>query len=365
MATKLDATDRQQDSAARQGTATQQLNPGLVSAIIVNWNGARLLPACLAALAAQDYRPIETIVVDNGSIDGSDRLVADLPDLQLIRNASNLGFAVANNLGLRAARGEFILLLNYDVVLEPGYVSALVRSLRADPRRGSASGKLVRPADESRLRTLDSTGHVIFRNVWAMNRGEDEPDGPAYDLAGEVFGVCAAAGLYRRAMLDDVEVEGEVLAAAFFAYIEDIDLDWRARLRGWHSWYEPAAVATHYRGASGGWFSTPIQRHIFKNRLLMMVRNDGGLSWLKRAPGIVAFTGAYLLLGTLRSPKFLSAVWDVLRLAPAAWRQRRLIQVRRTVSPAELDSWFLPYPYMRKLLKGRWRRSRRQWISQS
>ena len=323
------------------------------------------MPACLAGLAAQDYRPIETIVVDNGSVDGSEQQVADRADLHLIRNSSNLGFAVANNLGLRLARGEFILLLNNDVVLEPGYVAALVGSLRADPLRGSASGKLVRPPQAAGSRRLDSTGHVIFRNVWAMNRGEDEPDGSGHNLAGEVFGVCAAAGLYRRAMLDDVEVAGEILASAFFAYLEDVDLDWRAQLRGWRSWYEPAALAIHHRGGSGGWFSTTIQRHIFKNRILMMIRNDAGVGFFKRLPGIVAFTGAALLLGTLRSPKFLSAVWEALRLAPAAWRQRRLIQAHRTVSPADLEAWFLPYPYLKKLRQGRWRRSRRQWISQS
>jgi GT2 family glycosyltransferase len=308
---------------------------------------------------------IETIVVDNGSLDGSVELAAGHPGVRLIRNMANLGFAVANNQALAVAQGEFILLLNYDAILEPDYVQALVAALRADPRLGSASGKLVRPLAAGRRRVIDSTGHVIYRNVWAMNRGEDEVDDPAQDHEGEVFGVCAAAGMYRRAMLDDVSVGGEVLDASFFAYLEDVDLDWRAQLRGWRSWYEPKAVATHHRSASGGWFSVRIQRHIFTNRILMIVKNDGGFPLIARLPGMVAFTGVKLLLGVLRAPGFALVTTDVMRLLPAAWRKRRQIQARRRVTASALEPWFQPYPYLRKIRQRKWGRSRRQWTSQS
>ena len=197
-----------------------------------------------------------------------------------------------------------------------------------------------------------------------MNRGEDEPDQARYNVAGEVFGVCAAAGMYRRAMLDDVKVEGEFLDSSFFSYLEDVDLDWRARLRGWRSWYEPAAVATHHRSASGGLFSVPIQRHIFKNRILMIVKNDGGFSLIKRIPGVVTFTLVRLILGMIRAPRVGLAVIDLLRCLPVALRRRRLVQARRRVSHQVLDSWFLPYPYRSKIRARRAARSRRQWISQ-
>src|SRR3989442_728251 len=175
------------------------------------------------------------------------------------------------------------------VLLGPDSVGLLVARLQQDAGLGSASGKLLRaePPD-----IIDSAGHVMYRNVWPTNRGEDEPDGPAFDLPGEVFGVCAAAGLYRCTMLDDIRINGEILDASFFAYLEDVDIDWRARSRGWRSWYEPAAVATHARSGSGAWGSAKLQRHILKNRLLLIVKNDGGLGMLARLPGMVAFTGA-------------------------------------------------------------------------
>ena len=189
----------------------------------------------------------------------------------------------------------------------------------------------------------------MFRNVQGWNRGENEPDHSQYDRAEEVFGVCAAAGLYRRAMLEDVKVDAEILDATFFAYLEDVDLDWRARLRGWRSWYEPRAVATHHRSASGGRFTTVIQRHIFTNRILMIVKNDGGVGLLQRMPAIVAFTVAKLLLGLLHGPAFFAAIWDVARLCPVAWSKRRQVQSRRVVAPSALEIWFKPYPYRGKL----------------
>jgi GT2 family glycosyltransferase len=335
-----------------------------VSAIVVNWNGIRFIEACLAALSAQDYRPIETIVVDNGSTDGSLDLLERRPDIRLIRNGRNLGFAAANNAALQLANGEYVLLLNADATLEPGYVSALTTALQRDPRLGSATGKLLRPASPGTARIVDSTGHVMYRNDWAANRGQDEPDGPGSDAGGEVFGVCAAAGLYRRAMLDDVMVDGEILDASFFAYLEDVDLDWRAQLRGWRSWYEPAALATHYRSGSGGRFSVEIQRHIFKNRVLMIIKNDGGPGFALRLPGILAFTAAKLIQGSVKSPAFATAISTTIQAMPQAWRRRRQIQARRTITPAAVERWFAPYPYLAKLRKAR-REARPYWISQS
>jgi GT2 family glycosyltransferase len=355
------STGRGQDPAPVE--ETEPLTPGLVSAIVVNWNGRRFLEGCLDALNAQDYRPIETIVVDNGSVDGSVDVLERRPDVRLIRNARNLGFAAANNQGLQTAVGEYVLLLNADATLEPTYVSSLVAALRRDPQLGSATGKLLRPADPGTVRVVDSTGHVIFRNDWAANRGENEPDSPAHDRPGEVFGVCAAAALYRRAMLDDVTVDGEVLDSSFFAYLEDVDLDWRAQLRGWRSWYEPAARATHYRGGSGSRLSVEIQRHIFKNRILMIIKNERGSSLAWRLPGILAFTAAKFTQGMFRSPTFAGAVGQTIRAMPQAWRRRRQIQARRTAARPALDRWLTPYPYLTKLRDARGHG--RHWISQS
>src|SRR5262249_58653681 len=116
---------------------------------------------------------------------------------------------------------------------------------------GSLSGKLLRGDPVEGPSVIDSAGHVLYRNRTALNRGENEPDRGQFDEPAEVFGVCAAAALYRRAMLEDVRVGDDYFDSTFFAYLEDVDLDWRARLRGWKAWYAPAAVAIHERGHTG------------------------------------------------------------------------------------------------------------------
>jgi GT2 family glycosyltransferase len=338
------------------------VTPGLVSVLVVNWNGAGLLPSCLASVHAQDYRPVEIIVVDNGSIDESAEIAARDPAVRLIRNPENLGFAVANNIGIEATAGEFVMLMNYDVRLRPDYIRILVARLQQDEGLGSASGKLLRaePPD-----LIDSTGHVMYRNVWPTNRGEDELDSPAFDAAGEVFGVCAAAGLYRRAMLDDIRVNGEILDGTFFAYLEDVDLDWRAQARGWRSWYEPTAVAVHARSGSGAWGSARLQRHILKNRILLIVKNDGGVGLLGRLPGMAAFTAAKAVQLLITRPAALLGAVDAVRLLPVALAKRRAIQRRRTVPRAAIERFFEPYPYLRKVRQGRILGHRKSWTSRS
>jgi GT2 family glycosyltransferase len=319
------------------------VTPGLVSAVLVTWNSARLLPGCLDALAAQEHRPLEVVAVDNGSTDGSLDLLA-ARGVRTLRNEGNVGFAAANNQGIGATDGEFVLLLNTDVVLAPDYVARLVAALEADERRGSATGKLLRgergPAGEP---VLDSTGHVMYRCDWAVNRGQGEvDDGIAYSRPEEVFGVCAAAALYRRTMLDDVAPDGEVLDARFFAYVEDVDLDWRARLRGWRAWYEPAATALHLRSASGARRSAGIQRRILANRLLMILKNEGGTGFWRRLPGILAFTAAKVGQLLLTRPGALAGLWDAVRLTPSALRSRREIRARRAAAPDAVAAWFRP-----------------------
>jgi GT2 family glycosyltransferase len=166
-------------------------------------------------------------------------------------------------------------------------------------------------------------------------------------------------------MLDDIRINGEILDATFFAYLEDVDLDWRARSRGWRSWYEPAAVAIHSRSGSGAWGSAKLQRHILKNRLLLIVKNDGGVGLLARLPGMVAFTGAKAVQLLVTRPAALLGALDAVRLLPTALAKRRIIQRRRTVPRREIERFFEPYPYLRKARQGRVLGRRRPWTSPS
>ena len=320
--------------------------PEAVSAAILNWNGGDLVLACLQSLLRQTHPVEQRIVVDNGSVDGSlEKLKAADPGLTVISNPHNLGFAAAANQAAGEAKGKWLLLSNLDVEYEPDYIAGLVAAGQRDPMIGSVTGKLLRARAGDAAPIVDSTGHVLFRNGWAANRGEGMPDSGQWERPEEVFGVTAAAALYRKAMLDEVsEGRARPFDERFFAYIEDVDLDWRMRWLGWKAWYEPV-TAWHRRSATGARRKPFVLRHILKNRLLLVANNDLWPGGLLRAPGVAAFTVLAATQFGLESPRSLLGMVDFLRQLPGSMQRRRFLKAKRTVPSRAIARWMEPYPY--------------------
>ena len=318
-------------------------NPS-VAAVIVTWNSLGLVEAAVSSLRRQTSPPAQIIVVDNGSKDGTTAWLGRQPDIEVILNPQNRGFAAANNQGIARARGEVVLLLNTDVELAPEYID-LCAAHFSKREVGSVSGKLLRSGAGT---VLDSTGHEVFTVGWARNRGEDLPD-VGFDSAGEVFGVCAAAGLYRRAALEATMVDGETLDESYFRYVEDVDLDWRLRWNGWTAAYEPRGRGVHRRHASGGPRSAQIMRHILKNRLLTVVKNYDRGSLVRNAPGVAAFTLVKTMDFCRRRPSAALGLLDFARLIPAGIRKRRAVARMRRVPPSHVSRWLLPFPWRANL----------------
>jgi GT2 family glycosyltransferase len=321
-----------------------------VTACIVTYNSERFLDRCLAALDMQTRRPAQVLVWDNASADGS-AARAKAHGAEVILSASNVGFARAANELIERTTTPYVLLLNPDAYLQPRYIERLEQAAEADPAIGSLTGKLLRPARLGEIALLDSTGHVLCRNRVPMNRGENDPDLGQHDGPGDIFGVCAAAALYRRTMLDDVRVGTDYFDSTFFVYLEDVDLDWRAQLRGWRARYVPTAVAEHERGHTGKRRrqSALELRHSLKNRYLMMLRND-------RLRDVLPHLGVILITEALRfvdyglsRPTALSAYVQILALVPHAMASRRDIQRSRLADDQALRRWLEPYPFARKL----------------
>jgi GT2 family glycosyltransferase len=326
------------------------LSAPAVAVVAVNWNGRPDCEGLLGSIRAQSLAPAEMVVVDNGSQDGSREWFQAQADVQVISNSSNLGFAAAVNQGLRATGAAYVLLCNLDVTLDPEFLSAAVARAESAADIGSVGGRL-RGAGGGQSR-LDSTGHVLYRSGWVSNRDQGAPDDGRRQRAEEVFGVSAAAALYRRQMLEDVALDGEVLCEDFFAYLEDVDLDWRARWRGWRSWYEPAATAAHRRGGTGLHATSAIERHVVANRISVWVRNAPP-DWL--GGGHLASAATLFALRTgraaLRHPAASAGAADALRRLPQSRRERQLIVGRRRVDPSELSGWAQPTPW-RTMLRG-------------
>ena len=305
---------------------------------------------CLTTLLRQSHPIEDRIVVDNASTDGSlEALQSADPNLRVIRNKTNLGFAAAANQAVEAAEGSWLLLANLDVEFAPDYVARLFAAGERDSSIGAVTGKLLRPGAGSNKPIVDSTGHILYRNGWAANRGEGLADSGQWERSEEVFGVTAAAPLYRTKMLREItDGSARPFDERFFAYIEDVDLDWRMRWLGWKAWYEPA-VALHHRSATGARRSPFVLRHILKNRLLLVANNDLWPGALVRLPGVVAFTVLTAIQFGMESLQAPLGIIDFLRLMPGCRGRRRFLRQHRRVASGEIARWMQPFPYRQKI----------------
>lgn len=217
--------------------------PSRVVVIVVNWNGRSLLPECLEGLARQTFRDFDTVVVDNGSTDGSVQFVKDrYPWVKVIALSENVGFCRANNLALRQAEAPYAALLNNDAVAAPGWLENLVAALDRNPEAGSAASKMVSYWNPA---ALDCAGAGYSRAGAGIIRGRGLP---AADFNREewVFGACAGAAIYRTGMLREIGPFPE----HFFLLYEDVDLSFRAQLKGYRCLFVPDAVVAHKMSSS-------------------------------------------------------------------------------------------------------------------
>ena len=300
-----------------------------VAVVIVNWNGAPFVGRCLDAVFAQTRRPDEVVVVDNGSTDNSVELIRDgYPGVRLIARESNGGFAQGHNLGIQNTKSDYILILNNDVFLDRDFLCEAQKAIEQENDIGSVAARVYKADTEQ----IDYVG--LFLQPWLKVVNSRNVDRQAFVFAGS-----GAALFCRRAMLDDIREGDAVFDEDFVLYWEDVDLAWRAQLRGWRCLFAPDAIAHHVGSASQeGKVRTLekpafVQRHIWKNRYLVLVKNCSLAEFAALLP--------WLLLGELlhwvgiavriprRLPVFFMAHVDFLRLLPAALKKRRDIQRSR------------------------------------
>jgi GT2 family glycosyltransferase len=306
--------------------------PPAVAVIILNWNGCGHLAACLPALYAQTYQNFETIVVDNGSTDGSQEWLREhYPQVQLMENPTNRGFAAANNQAIRTTRAEYIVLLNNDTVAESGWLEALVAAAESDPTIGMVASKMLLASSPG---IIDSAGIAIDRAGIAWGREGGQPDRPAATGAPvEVFGASGGAALYRRALLEDIGPFDE----AFFAYLEDVDLAWRAQWAGWRCVYAPDAVVWHHHSATGNRIPHFKSRLLGRNKVWLLAKNYPFPHILWHLPLIFLYELMSLVYAARerRLGSALTGRLAGLRRLPAVIAQRRT-QVRRIGADAML-----------------------------
>lgn len=216
------------------------------SVIIPNYNGAKYLKVCLDSLSRQTFRAFEIIVIDNGSTDGSCKLLErEFSGVKLIKLDKNYGFSRAVNEGIKSCSGEYVVLLNNDVEVEPDWLSELASCIEHDEKVFSCSSKMVRFSERDKI---DDAGDMYTILGWAYKRG-DGKNISLYSKNEEVFSSCAGAAIYRKSMLD--ETVG-CFDERFFAYMEDVDLSYRAKIHGYKNVFCSDAVVYHIGSATSG-----------------------------------------------------------------------------------------------------------------
>ena len=329
-----------------------------VCVTIVTYNTRQYIESCLESILGQNYSPLEVVVVDNASMDGTRGILARYEHrIRVTYNNANVGFAAGQNQAIARSTADWVLVLNPDVVLLPRFIEQLVERAQIDSQIGTVCGRLLaidRDLKMPRNALIDSTGLYFTPAMRHFDRGWHEPDDGRFREMEYVFGASAAAALYRREMIADISDRGSFFDPDFFAYREDADVAWRAQLLGWRCLYVPDAVGYHVRRVN------PVNRHAVpavlnmhsvKNRFLMRIKNmSGGLYrkfWIPTTGRDLLVIGGCLL----REPKSLPAFWHVARCFRRSLGWRRRIMSRRRVTDESLAQWFSSQPSAQPVAK--------------
>ncbi|MFF5993856.1 glycosyltransferase family 2 protein [Lysinibacillus sp. KU-BSD001] len=312
-----------------------------VSVQIVTYNSESDIEACLSAVLKQTYPIFKTIVIDNNSQDETALKVRAFPNVQLVLNQQNTGFAPAHNQAIHMTNTDYVLVLNPDVQLHDTYIENIIEILESNSCMGMATGKLYRDINN---KLLDSTGIRMKKNRRAIDRGANEIDTGQYDQLTNVFGVSGAAVIYKRKMINDISYESEFFDESFFAYKEDVDVSWRAQVLGWQAVFVPNAIATHGRGwkeeKKRSEVPVYIRQKSYINRYFYILKNDTIFNFIMHLPYILFFEIASFIY-TLSKERELLKAWEFFKQQFVKMKLKRdFIKQKQKVSNKFIRSFF-------------------------
>jgi GT2 family glycosyltransferase len=301
----------------------------LISVVIVNWNAGNLLERCVETVLAQTLRPLEVIVIDNNSSDGSENVIGEkFPSVYVVQSGGNIGFAAANNLALRlvSSKSRWVALLNPDAFPEPAWLESLYDAAQRNPEYTFFGSRLM---DARNLSVVDGMGDIYHLSGLVWRSGHGNVVDTVFNRT-EIFSPCAAAAMYRK----DALLQAGGFDEDFFCYIEDVDLGFRLRLLGHRCLYVPASVAYHVGSAVSGVRSDFSVYHGHRNLVWTFVKNVPGALFWALLPFHLSLNVVTVLYFALRGQGkiILCAKRDAMRKIPSMWRKRRMIQSSRVVT---------------------------------
>jgi GT2 family glycosyltransferase len=304
-----------------------------VSVVIPNYNGAAFLKTCLASLARQTRAPLEILLVDNASEDDSVEVARRIiPSAVILGQNRNLGFAGAVNAGIRAARGDWIAVLNNDTEVTDGWLETAADALARHPEAAFIACRILEFENRNRLY---SAGDCFLRTGVGYRRGQELRDAPMYREEIEIFSAGGCAALYRKSVLE--ELQG--FDSKLFAYLEDVDLGLRLQAAGYRGYYAPQSAVFHRGGGTSGGESSPLAVRLrTRNSLLLLMQSLPAGILFRCLPMIVAGQASWLarVLAWRRLGSYLRGVAGVVPLIPAALKHRRTIRPVWKAAPERL-----------------------------
>jgi len=328
------------------------MNPQpLLSVIIPNWNGKHFLTECIDSLKEQTFHDFETILVDNGSTDGSAEFAEKRYGefIRVLRNKENLGFTGGNNVGIQASKGKYIVLLNNDTWADPHWLEELFKATQFDPPIGMWASKIY---SYYKRNQIEAVGELIYWDGLSRSRGQYEMERGQYEEMEEIFFPPGCGGMYRKAVFEEIGFFDE----DFFAYADDAEVGIRARLAGWKCLYVPKAIIYHKNSGTGGQHSPFKAFYVERNRfwvtlkyfpLPLLLFTPFFTTWrfTFQAYGALSHRGAAGIFAQMHSP------WHLIRILfkaygsgfcglPKMWEKRRKLSRLRKVSFEEIFCWF-------------------------
>ena len=317
-----------------------------IALIIVNWNSGDWLKQCLQGIAVQMLQPQQVIVVNNDSTDRSlDGIEEILPDVEIIRETKNWGFAKANNIALKSIENtQWTVLLNPDAVPEPDWLENLMHAAHEYPEYSFFACKMIDAADSSQL---DGTGDVYHTSGHAWRQGFGRNSTRGEEIVKECFSPCAAAAMYRTNIIQQAGGFDE----RFFCYFEDVDLGFRLRLMGYRCLYVPKAVVAHAGSAMTGKRSDFSVYHGHRNMIWTYCKNmPWPLFWIYLPQHILMnIVGIFVLFLRGQGAIAVQAKYDAIKKLPLVWYDRQEIQCNRKISSINL--WHMMTKGFYQLLK--------------
>jgi len=322
----------------------------LVTVNIVTWQAEEYLPKLLTALLEQTYKKFSVLIIDNDSQDRTVSIIKEnFPQLNIIKNKTNIGFAKAHNQAINWTKSKYVLCLNQDVVLEKNFIKECVEFMEKNSDVSVINGKILKwdTQKQTPINKIDTAGLMVLKNHKVVDRGQSLPAENKFIRSEEIFGASGACPFFRRTSLEEVKINYEYFDEQFFSYKEDVDLAFRLRLAGCRAFYLPTAIAYHDRTSaprtnklrSNNLF---INYHSYKNHFWVLTKNEFYINIVKYLPMIFIFELKKFFYLLFFCPKALKSLKEIFKNRTKMMSKRKFIFKNiKKISAKELRKWYV------------------------